>query len=448
MPKLLTTRTLVGATLEMSFTIGGAFFPCFNATIFASPHPKHSSVPERPPCWVGYGLMASYRLAPHKLAALSSVDPPTTVQGLRSFVGAYKVLSRVLPRFAELLDPLDQATAGKESRERLVWPDELLMSFKSAQHALENHKTITIPQPRDPLWIVTDGSVKNRGIAATLYTHRNGKLLLAGFFSAELRKHQVTWLPCEIEALAIASSIKHFAPYIIQSSHITEVLTDSRPCVQAYKKLRRGEFSASSRVTTFLSTVSSRYSVHVRHIAGVENLPSDFASRHPRECLDSNCQICRFIAELEDSVVRSISVSEVLEGSVRMPFTNRAAWQATQLECPHLRRTHLHLSQGTRPSKKATKIIDVKRYLQDVVIATDGVLVVKDHPPFQPPRDRIVVPRIVLDGLLTALHIRFSHPSKYKPSAFLAGTSLLWTLTKQLNYLFLLSHLSISEDYP
>ena len=359
--------------------------------------------------WSNGTLQAS----PHKLAALSSVDPPTTVQGLRSFVGAYKVLSRVLPKFAELLDPLDQATAGKESRERLVWSDELLLSFKSAQHALENHKTITIPQPRDALWIVTDGSVKNRGVAATLYTHRNGNLLLAGFFSAKLRKHQVTWLPCEIEALAIASSIKHFAPYIIQSSHTTEVLTDSRPCVQAYDKLRRGEFSASSRVTTFLSTVS-RYSVHVRHIAGVENLPSDFASRHPRECLDSSCQICRFIAELEDSVVRSISVSEVLEGSVRMPFTSRAAWQATQLECPHLRRTHSHLSQGTRPSKKATKIIDVKRYLQDVVIATDGLLVVKDHPPFQPPRDRIVVPRTVLDGLLTALHIRFSHPSKYQ----------------------------------
>ena len=182
------------------------------------------------------------------------------------------MLSRVLPRFAELLDPLDEATAGKESLERLVWSDELLMSFKSAQHALENHKTITIPQPRDALWIVTDGSVKNRGIAATLYTHRNSKLLLAGFFSAKLRKHQVTWLPCEIEALAIASSIKHFAPYIIQSSYITEVLMDSRPCVQAYEKLRRGEFSASSRVTTFLSTVS-RYSVHVRHIAGVETSP-------------------------------------------------------------------------------------------------------------------------------------------------------------------------------
>ena len=75
---------------------------------------------------------------------------------------------------------------------------------------------------------------------------------------------------------------------------------------------------------------------------------------------------------------------------------------------------HSHLSQGSRPSKKATKIIDVKRYLTDVVIATEGLLVVKDHPPFQTPRERIVVPRSVLDSLLTSLHIRFSHPSKHQ----------------------------------
>ena len=359
--------------------------------------------------WSNGTLQAS----PHKLAALSSVEPPSTVQGLRSFVGAFKVLSRVLPRFAELLDPLDQVTAGNESRAKIAWGDELLLAFKSTQRALEDNRTITIPQPQDALWIVTDGSVKNRGIAATLYVHRHGSLLLAGFFSVKLRKHQVTWLPCEIEALAIGAAIRHFAPFIIQSSHTTEVLTDSRPCVQAYEKLKRGEFSASSRVTTFLSTVS-RYSVHVRHIAGVENLPSDYASRNPQECLDSSCQICKFVVELEDSVVRSLSVSEVLQGSAKMPFTSRAAWQATQLECPHLRRTHSHLSQGTRPSKKATRISDVKRYLKDVIIASDGLLVVRDHQPFQPPRERLVVPRSVLDGLLTALHIRFSHPSKYQ----------------------------------
>ena len=84
--------------------------------------------------------------SPHKLAALSSAEPPATVQGLRSFVGAYKVLIRVLPKYSDLLDPLDQATAGRESREKLTCSDELLLAFKTAQKALQNHKTILYPK--------------------------------------------------------------------------------------------------------------------------------------------------------------------------------------------------------------------------------------------------------------------------------------------------------------
>ena len=73
--------------------------------------------------------------------------------------------------------------------------------------------------------------VKNKGIAATLYAHRDGILRLAGFFNAKLHKHQVTWLPSEVEALCIGAAIRHFAPFIVQSHHSAQVLTDSRPCV-------------------------------------------------------------------------------------------------------------------------------------------------------------------------------------------------------------------------
>ena len=179
-------------------------------------------------------------------------------------------VSRVLPGYAGLLDPLDQATAGKASNEKVLWSDELVSEFKKTQTALDTCKSITIPRPSDVLWIVTDGCIKSRGIAATLYVRRSDKLLLARFLNAKLRKnHQVKWLPCEVEGLRIGAAIKHFAPFIIQSSH--EILTDNRPCVQAYEKLMRSGFSSSLRVTTFLST-ADRYGVHIRHIDGVANL--------------------------------------------------------------------------------------------------------------------------------------------------------------------------------
>ena len=85
-------------------------------------------------------------------------------------------------------------------------------------------------------------------------------------------------------------------------------------------------------------------------------------------------------------------MSDVIDGSVKMPFTGRVAWNATQLECPNLRRIHAHWTQGTRPFKKMTKVGDVKRYLKTVTLASDGVLLVRDSQPPQPSRERIVVP--------------------------------------------------------
>lgn len=157
-----------------------------------------------------------------------------------------------------MIAPLQDMMAGLKSQEKVSWSDQLRDVFRTSQKYLQNRKTITLPRPEDQLWIVTDGSTSKHGIGATLYVTRNNSTLLAGFCSAKLKKHQVNWLPCEIEALSIAAAVKHYSPYIIQSSKHACVLTDSKPCVQAIEKLNRGEFSSSPRVTSFLST-ASRY---------------------------------------------------------------------------------------------------------------------------------------------------------------------------------------------
>ena len=351
--------------------------------------------------------------SPHRIATLSTCTIPDKVGGLRSFIGAFKVLSRVVPECSSLMSPLDDAAAGRQTKDKLTWSDDLRAAFRKAQSALTSAKTITLPRPDDQLWIVTDGSVKKHSIGSTLYITRNDKPLLAGFFSAKLRGRQPTWLPCEVEALSISASTKHFSPLIIQSKHHACILTDSKPCVQAFEKLCRGEFSASPRVSTFLSTVS-RYQASVRHLAGSANIPSDFASRNAPTCHDSTCQICAFVKHEEDSVVLRISAEDVISGNTKLPFTSRAAWAEVQSECADLRRTHAHLVQGTRPSKKLTNIKDVKRYLHVASVAKDGLLIVRRDQPLSPTRECIIVPRQVLTGLLTALHIQLSHPTRHQ----------------------------------
>ncbi len=452
------------------------------------------------------------RASSHRISTLASCTPPATVRGLRSFIGAYKVLARVLKGCASILAPFDNVVAGGESSSAVVWSDELLQCFHRAQQALSTNCAVTIPRLDDQLWIVTDGALRDPGLGATMYVTRGEKLLIAGHFSTKLRKNQIHWLPCEIEDLAIAAALKHFGPYIVQSNQIkslllshhhstsalvseilmsvlqtvqknnkqftygqtvqkssrqftfgqtvqknctgaftvlqtvqkkqqqftygqyiftdcTEdnvqnthtyissqtacVLTDSKPCVQAFEKLCRGEFSASPRVTTFLST-ASRFQVSVRHVAGAAILPSDYASRHAAQCDSPACQVCSFVRESMVSVVCRTDVTDILRGAQKLPFANRATWVSIQAECPDLRRVRAHLRQGTRPSKRVTNVKDVKRYLNAVTLASDGLLIVRRDTPLSNTTECIVVPRSVLHGLLMSLHIRIDHPSAHQ----------------------------------
>ena len=77
-------------------------------------------------------------------------------------------------------------------------------------------------------------------MGATLYVLRDNHLLLAGFFSQQLSPSHLKWFLWEIEGITIAAAVKLFDGFIVQSRHRTQVLTDSKPCVDAYNKLLRG----------------------------------------------------------------------------------------------------------------------------------------------------------------------------------------------------------------
>ena len=109
---------------------------------------------------------------------------------------------------------------------------------------------------------------------------------------------------------------------------------------------------------------------------------------------------------MEDSVVCGVSVQDVLSGITKLPYSNRSSWRETQSECSDLRRTHAHLSRGTRPSKKATNIEDIKRYLQVATIASDGLIVVRKTDPFSPCERMCHCPKVSISW--------FSHSPSYQ----------------------------------
>ena len=119
------------------------------------------------------------------------------------------------------------------------------------------------------------------------------------------------------------------------------------------------------------------------------------------------------VQDAEHCVVRDLQLSDFVKETCKLPFLSRTAWLDTQSNCDDLRRVHAHLRQGTRPSKKLTKIHDIKRYLNHVTFARDNLLLVKSKEPFST-RERIVIPRAAISGLITALHLKLIHPTAHQ----------------------------------
>ena len=142
----------------------------------------------------------------HKILPLVSSEPPRTCSAMRSFIGAYKALSRCIPNYSSLMSPLENCIKGLDSKSLPNWDSDLITHFRNAQKALKNQHILTIPTPDDKLTMTVDASPLNDGISATLFVSRKGKLLVADNFSLKLKSHQTGWEPCELEALAITAS--------------------------------------------------------------------------------------------------------------------------------------------------------------------------------------------------------------------------------------------------
>ena len=349
--------------------------------------------------------------SPHKIAPLSLAEPPKTATAMRSFLGSFKAVARCIPKYASLSSPLEDCIKGLQGSQKVTWTEDTKLAFGKIQEALKSPCSLTIPRPADQLVMTVDASPLNNGIAATLFVVRNGKRLLSGFFSMKLRTHQMNWMPCEHEALAISAGINHFSPYIRESHQKTQVLSDSKPCVQAFQKLCKGMFSASAWISTFLTALST-HRVDLKHLSGKNNTTSDFASRHPQACNNNTCQICSFAEDLAESVVNAVNITDILSGTSTMPFLNKAAWKSVQHDCDTMRRLYAHLTQGTRPTKKMKNVKDLKRFLLVASVDDQGLLVVHKTDTFVQQRSLIIVPSSILPGLITAMHMYFAHASK------------------------------------
>ena len=117
------------------------------------------------------------RPSDHLTETLSKVSPPTTVRQMRSFLGGAKQMKENLRNYSELFHPLEKTTSGRKSAEKIVWNEDLRLSFLKVQEAVKNPDYLALAKPNEKLYIYPDWSDESQSGGAPMYVKREGKWL-------------------------------------------------------------------------------------------------------------------------------------------------------------------------------------------------------------------------------------------------------------------------------
>ena len=373
----------------------------------------------------------------HTTSALSKAELPSTVRKLRGFLGSFKQYSECVEKYGEILHELEKVVGGKASAEKIIWTDELKKVFNKAKEAAADITGVHVPIPSDKLNTYSDYSADTRAVGGRLEIIRvvdgKKKTLHGGYFSVILDKFKESWVPCEAEAAGVRLTLLHFEKYIRESDHVTTHHTDNLPTVQAWRRCLQGHFSASSRISTFLTNLSA-LPVEIVYKPGKTMFYSDWSSRHPVPCTrETKCQICGFAEawqKIGDNAsalrsVDSISIKDVLEGRVMMPYIQVKSWLGAQVtDRPHIELKKC-IESGQVPDKRKTKGDNTtlkKLYglyrAGDLTIRRDGLVMIRS-------RDGhfegyvISVPTKIMAGIAFSIHIKLGHPSKGQLAALM-----------------------------
>ena len=392
------------------------------------------------------------KASPHRQLGLTNtkIEDIKTVRDMRSWVGLFKTLHIVTPRITEILSPFEAETAGKDTKDKFEWTFELESLFRDAKEQINKQVKLYLPSPDDQLIMETDaarGGGKNNlpaGIGHVLFVKKDGLKKIVRVHSAKLPEKCKKWSPCEIEALAFAAGIDREYDLIRESKHPLIICPDSKPVHEAVQFINKGKFSASARMSSFLTNVN-RTPIESKHISGKAKLNpiADLQSRIPADCNAEHCSIHKFLDETIDSVVDDGAKNCRIEN--KSDYDNKESWKSAQNGNQACIITKQLLTSGKPPPKAMGKTSgefynDIRQYCRDASVTKDGLLVVKSKPDLLSgniPRDRIVVPKPLVPALLYHLHNHNdSHPVRSQQKSSFQRQFYAIHLEKHLDLLY------------
>ena len=199
---------------------------------------------------------------PEKVKAIQNLATPTTVKGVRSFIGMCGYYRRFVPNFVKIAKPLTDLT--KKNR-HFYWTEECQVSFETLRTALMEAPVLAYTDISKPYKVYTDAS--NYAIDAALVQDTGMGERVIQYLSHQLNETQRRWPIIEKEANAIVYGIQKFRPYLLGSKFT--VMTDHKPLKHLFTSEMR-----NPRIQRW-AIMLDEYGCDIEYISGSRNAVAD-----------------------------------------------------------------------------------------------------------------------------------------------------------------------------
>jgi hypothetical protein len=317
--------------------------------------------------YLGYILTTKgLEIDPDKVEPLRNWVRPTTVTGVKSYLGFCGFYRQFIRNFGQIAKPLTMITRPSEP---FVWTDACTKAFESLRSQLLALATLYHFDPKLPTKLETDSS---DGVIAGVFSqqHSDQKWYPIGFYSHVLVGHESNWEIHDKELYAIIEAFRKWRPEFMSAQSRIEVYSDHRSL--EYFMTTKLLTAKQVRWMEFLSD----FNFQIMYTAGKNNQKADILSRREQDLaaqaavkLDSRSRTLlgpgrldpRINAELAQRFVESASSAPTLNTLSPLGLTSNDS----------------ELIQDLRQDNKQS-FSDIREKLPPDYTVVDGLLLYKD----------------------------------------------------------------------
>jgi transposase InsO family protein len=204
---------------------------------------------------------------PEKVTAIQELAPPTSVRGVRSFLGLANYYRQCVPGYAQIVEPLLALT---RKNARFHWSCECQVAFEKLKRALVSKRVMAYPDPHRPYKLYTDAC--NYAIGGILVqVDQNGIERPIQYISHQLSSTQRKWATIEKEAYAVIYAITKLRTYLYGAEFT--IYTDHKPLTSLFTKEM-----VNTKIQRW-AVLIAEYGAKIKYRKGKNNIRADMLSR-------------------------------------------------------------------------------------------------------------------------------------------------------------------------